>query len=75
MMAKNDSARELARDLPRVALYEALALGHALLRERGLLGAYAEAWRRLPAARRRRRAIQALPPTRRVPFGLEASPR
>jgi GT2 family glycosyltransferase len=75
MMAKNDSARELARDLPRVALYEALALGHALLRERGLLGAYAEAWRRLPAARRRRRAIQALRRTRRVPFGLEASPR
>jgi GT2 family glycosyltransferase len=75
MMAKNDSARELARDLPRVALYEALALGHVLLRERELLGAYAEAWRRLPAARRRRRDIQARRRTRRVPFGLEASPR
>jgi GT2 family glycosyltransferase len=75
MMAKNDSARELVRDLPRVALYEALALGHVLLRERELLGAYAEAWRRLPAARRRRRDIQARRRTRRVPFGLEASPR
>lgn len=75
MMAKNDSARELARDLPRVALYEALALGHVLLRERQLLGAYAEAWRRLPAARRRRRDIQARRRTRRVPFGLEAAPR
>ena len=39
--------------------YEVLALGHVLLRERELLGAYAEAWRRLPAARRRRRDIQA----------------
>jgi GT2 family glycosyltransferase len=75
MMAKNDSARELVRDLPRVVLYEALALGHVLLRERELLGAYAEAWRRLPAARRRRRDIQARRRTRRVPFGLEASPR
>ena len=75
MLAKNDSARELARDLPRVALYEALALGHVLLRERELLGAYAEAWRRLPAARRRRRDIQARRRTRRVPFGLEAAPR
>jgi GT2 family glycosyltransferase len=75
MMAKNDSARELARDLPRVALYEALALGHVLLRERELLGAYSEAWRRLPAARRRRRAIQGRRRTRRVPFGLQARPR
>jgi GT2 family glycosyltransferase len=72
MMAKNDSARELARDLPHVALYEALALGHVLLRERELLPAYAEAWRRLPAARRRRRDIQARRRVRRVPFGLEA---
>jgi GT2 family glycosyltransferase len=75
MMVKNDSARELARDLPWVALYEALALGHVLLRERELLGAYAEAWRRLPAARRRRRDIQVRRRTRRVPFGLQARPR
>jgi GT2 family glycosyltransferase len=74
MMAKNDSARELARDAHRVALYEVLALGHVLLRERELLGAYAEAWRRLPEARRRRREIQARRRVRRVPFGLEAQP-
>jgi GT2 family glycosyltransferase len=74
MMVKNDSVRELARDLPSVGLYEALALGHALLRERELLGAYAEAWRRLPAARRRRRDIQARRRARRVPFGLQARP-
>ena len=75
MMAKNESARGLARDLPRVVLYEALALGHVLLRERELLGAYAEAWRRLPAARRRRRDIQARRRNRAPPFGLEAAPR
>lgn len=74
MMAKNDSLRELARDAHRVAGYEILALGHVLLRERELLGAYAEAWRRLPAARRRRRQIQARRRARRVPFGLEAQP-
>jgi GT2 family glycosyltransferase len=72
MMVKNDSWRELLPDLHRVALYEALALGHALLRERELLGAYAEAWRRLPAARARRRQVQARRRTPRVPFGIEA---
>ena len=70
MMAKNDSVGELLRDAPAIALYEALALGHALLRERELLPAYVDAWRRLPAARRRRRVIQARRRTRRVPFGL-----
>jgi GT2 family glycosyltransferase len=74
MMVKNDSWRELRRDLPRVALYEVLALGHVLLRERELLPAYADAWRRLPAARTRRRHVQAARRTARVPFGLEASP-
>ena len=74
MMAKNDSWPELRRDLPRVALYEVLALGHALLRERDLLPAYADAWRRLPAARARRREIQARRRTQRVPFGLELAP-
>jgi GT2 family glycosyltransferase len=74
MMVKNDSWRELLRDLHRVALYEVLALGHVLLRERELLGAYADAWRRLPAARARRRRVQAARRTRRVAFGLEARP-
>jgi GT2 family glycosyltransferase len=74
MMAKNDSARDLARDLPLLLGYEVLALGHALLRERELLGGYRDAWRRLPAARRRRREIQARRRVRRVPFGLAPPP-
>ncbi|MDX6696647.1 MAG: hypothetical protein QOE65_44 [Solirubrobacteraceae bacterium] len=74
MIAKNDSWAEARRDLHRIALYEALALGHALLRERELLPAYGEARRRLPAARARRRQIQARRRAKRVPFGLEAAP-
>jgi GT2 family glycosyltransferase len=72
MMVKNDSWRELRRDLHRIALYEVLALGHALLRERDLLPAYADAWRRLPAARARRRHVQARRRAERVPLGLQA---
>ena len=71
MIAKNEG-RELVRDLPLVLGYEALALGHVLLRERHLLGAYRDAWRRLPAARRRRRAIQARRVAGRVRYGLQA---
>ena len=70
MMVKNDTARGLLRDAHRIAFWEGLALGHALLRERHLLGAYREAWRLAPAARRRRRAIQARRQVDRVPFGL-----
>lgn len=74
MMVKNDTARAVAADLPRLAAWEALALGWAVARERHLLRAYADAARLLPAARRRRRAIQSA--RRRagiatVPFGLE----
>jgi hypothetical protein len=75
MMVKNDSWAEVRPDLPRIALYELLALGHVLLRERELLGAYADARRRLPRARAHRRAIQARRRVDRVPFGLTASPR
>jgi GT2 family glycosyltransferase len=71
MIAKNEG-RELARDLPLVLGYEVLALGHVLLRERHLLGAYRDAWRRLPAARRRRRTIQARRAAGRVRYGLRA---
>lgn len=74
MMLKNDTAGALARDLPRVALYEGLALGHALVRERHLLGAYRDAWRLAGAARRRRRAIQARRRGARVPLGLVPPP-
>jgi GT2 family glycosyltransferase len=70
MMIKNDSARALLRDLPAVLAYEVLALGHALLRERSLLGAYADAVRLAPAAWRRRRALGARGARAPVPFGL-----
>jgi GT2 family glycosyltransferase len=73
MMLKNDSLASFARDLPRVAAYEVLALGHALLRERHLLGGYREALRLAPDARRKGRAIADMRRVdpRRVPFGLE----
>jgi GT2 family glycosyltransferase len=70
MMVSNDSGREVLRDLHRILLYEVLALGHVLLRERHLLGAYADAWRRLGPARRRRREISRRR-VARTPFGLE----
>lgn len=75
MMVKNDTAQGLARDLPRIAAWELAALGYALLRERHLLGAYAETARLLPAARRRRAWIQSARRAAgvdRVPFGLRA---
>jgi len=78
MMLKNDTGAALARDLPRVAGYEAMALAYALAVERELLGAYADALRLAPAALRRRRAIQRRRRRRgtptRVPFGLEPDP-
>ncbi|HEX4108415.1 MAG TPA: glycosyltransferase [Solirubrobacteraceae bacterium] len=58
MIVKNDRPGALARDLPLLAGYELLALGHVLLRERELLGGYREALERLPRARRARREIQ-----------------
>lgn len=77
MMAKNDTAGALVRDLPRLALYEVLALGFALLRERALLRGYLDAARLLPAALRRRRVIQGRRRERGLgtaPLGLEPSP-
>ena len=70
MWVKNETGAGLRRDLPGILLYELLALGHVLLRERTLLGGYADAWRGLPGARRRRRAVQARRRVDRVPFGL-----
>ena len=73
MIAKNDSWADLRRDLHRIALYEVLALGHVLLRERHLLRAYGAAARGLPAARRRRAVVQAKRTAGvRPPFGLRA---
>jgi GT2 family glycosyltransferase len=73
MMLKNDSLPSFLRDLPRIAGFEALALGYALLRERHLLGGYVDALRLAPAARRKGRAIarrRRVDP-RLVPFALE----
>jgi GT2 family glycosyltransferase len=74
MLAKNETGRGLARDLPWIAGYEVLALGHALLRERHLLGGYRDAWRLRTGARRRRRALQARRRVARPAFGLEPRP-
>jgi GT2 family glycosyltransferase len=73
MMAKNDSWADVRGDLHRIALYELLAIGHVLLRERHLLRAYGDAARALPRARRRRRVVQAQRAAGvRPPFGLRA---
>jgi len=71
MIAKNDSPSDLLRDLGPLLLYELLAAGYALLRERELLGGYREAAARLPEARKRRRVVQARRRVRRVPFGMQ----
>jgi hypothetical protein len=74
MMAKNDAPAELLRDSEPLLLYELLALGYALPRERELLGGCLEAARRLPGASRRRRVIQARRRVSRVPFGMRPQP-
>jgi GT2 family glycosyltransferase len=71
MLVKDLTVRDLVRDAPHLLAYEAAALGYALVVERGLLGAYRDAWRALPGALRRRRAIQARRRAR-PPFGLVA---
>jgi GT2 family glycosyltransferase len=60
VMAKNDTWRTLLPDLPWIAAYEIAALGYALLRERDLLGGYADAaraWSRMRAKRRARKRV------------------
>ncbi len=74
MLVKNETGMGLARHGLWILGYEALALGHALLRERHLLAGYREAWRLLPGARRRRRAIQRRRRTALPPFGVRPSP-
>jgi GT2 family glycosyltransferase len=77
MLVKNDSLRDLAADLPRIAGYEMAAFAYALVRERHLLGGYVELRHLLSTARRQRREIQARRRRRgfpRAPFGLEPQP-
>jgi len=73
MMLKNDSLASFARDLPRIAAFEVLALGYTLLRERHLLRGYRDALSLAPEARWKGRAIARMRRVdpRRVPFGLE----
>jgi GT2 family glycosyltransferase len=74
MIVKNDSPKALLRDLPFWLGYEVLAFGHALLRERTLLGGYADFWRLLPRARRRRAILRERRrgrPGAPVPLGLK----
>jgi hypothetical protein len=73
MTVKNDPAATLLRDLPGILLYEVVALGFALLRERALLGGYREAARLLPRMRRKRKLLQRLRRERGAPpppYGL-----
>ena len=77
MMVKNDTLRDVHRDVPRIAAYELGALGWAIVRERHLLKGYREVLSLMPEARRKRRAIQARRAERglpRAPFGLEPQP-
>jgi len=71
MWAKNETGRGLLRDLPFVAAYEIAQLGYVALFERHLLAGYREVWAALPAARARRRQVQARRAVTRPPFGLE----
>ena len=76
MMVKNDTAPGLVKDLPTIAAWELAALTWAILREPHLLRAYGDAVRLLPAARRKRRAVQAARRSAgvdRVPFGLQVT--
>ena len=74
MIAKNDPLPSLARDLPRIAWYELLALGHVLVRERHLLRGYLEAARMLPRMLRKRRMLQRRRRAANLPYGLEPRP-
>jgi GT2 family glycosyltransferase len=69
MVAKNERPRDALRDLPHLVVYEIAALGYALLVEHELLGAYRDAWRALPGARRRRARLRGRERAR-PPFGL-----
>jgi GT2 family glycosyltransferase len=71
MWVKNETRRGLLHDLPRIAAYELAAFGYVVLRERHLLEGYREVREALPAARERRREVQARRAVQRPPFGLQ----
>jgi hypothetical protein len=77
MMIKNDPLSALLRDLPGILLYEALAFGFALIRERHLLRGYVDVARLAPSMRRKRAILQRKRRERGVPappYGLEPPP-
>jgi hypothetical protein len=77
MMIKNDPLSALLRDLPGILLYEVVAFGFALLRERHLLRGYVDVARLAPSMRRKRAILQRKRRERGVPpppYGLEPPP-
>jgi hypothetical protein len=57
-VAKNEIGAGLLLHLPWLVVWEVLRLGFVLVRDRPLLGAYRDAWRALPGALRKRRALR-----------------
>ena len=70
MWFKNETWLGLLRDLPFWLPYELAQFAYVLLRERDLLGGYADAWHARGGARRRRRAVQGRRVVARPAFGL-----
>lgn len=58
LVAKNDTIKAVARDLPWIVAFEAGALAYLVAREPRLLAGYWDALRALPAAWRRRRLFR-----------------
>ena len=57
-LMKNETAGGFLRNLPWLVSWEVLRLGFVLLRDRAVGGAYRDAWRAMPEARRKRGVIQ-----------------
>jgi GT2 family glycosyltransferase len=57
-LVKNETLGHGLRNLPWLLGWEILRFGFVVLRDRPMLGAYAEAWRALPEARRKRTLVQ-----------------
>ena len=57
-LVKNETLGHGLRNLPWLLGWEILRFGFVVLRDRPMLGAYTEAWRALPEARRKRALVQ-----------------
>lgn len=57
-LVKNETGRDLIRNLPWLIAWELLRAGYVLLRDRPMWAAYRDAWRVLPEARRKRALIR-----------------